>query len=169
MKKIETIIKALKEKTALSLDIEGHADLERDREGLKQFLVQRKVKAQKLNTLIRQGKKVLPVDEITVEPEEYERYLTLAYKAEKFPKPKNIIGLEKSLPVPEMEKLMLTNTAVKDDDLRLLAMRRAQKIEELFLGDEEISSERIFVNEPKTLQPEEKKDVKQSRVDFKLK
>ena len=169
VKKIETIIKALKEKTALSLDIEGHADLERDREGLKQFLVQRKVKAQKLNTLIRQGKKVLPVDEITVEPEEYERYLTLAYKAEKFPKPKNIIGLEKSLPVPEMEKLMLTNTAVKDDDLRLLAMRRAQKIEELFLGDEEISSERIFVNEPKTLQPEEKKDVKQSRVDFKLK
>jgi hypothetical protein len=169
VKKIETIIKALKEKTALSLDIEGHVDLERDREGLKQFLVQRKVKAQKLNTLIRQGKKVLPVDEITVEPEEYERYLTLAYKAEKFPKPKNIIGLEKSLPVPEMEKLMLTNTAVKDDDLRLLAMRRAQKVEELFLGDKEISSERIFVNEPKTLQPEEKKDVKQSRVDFKLK
>jgi len=47
--------------------------------------------------------------------------------------------------VPEMEKLMLTNTAVKDDDLRLLAMRRAQKVEELFLGDGEISSERIFV------------------------
>jgi hypothetical protein len=169
IKKIETITKALKEKPSLSLDIEGHTDLERDREGLKQFLVQRKVKAQKLNTLIRQGKKVEPVDEITVEPAEYERYLTLAYKAEKFPKPKNIIGLEKSLPVPEMEKLMLTNTAVKDDDLRLLAMRRAQKVEELFLGDEEISPERIFVNEPKTLQPEEKKDVKQSRVDFKLK
>jgi len=169
VKKIETITKALKEKPALSLDIEGHVDLERDREGLKQFLVQRKVKAQKLNTLIRQGKKVLPVDEITVESEEYERYLTLAYKAEKFPKPKNIIGLEKGLPVPEMEKLMLTNTAVKDDDLRLLAMRRAQKVEELFLGDGEISSERIFVNEPATLQPEEKKEVKQSRVDFKLK
>jgi len=169
VKKIETITQALKEKPALSLDIEGHVDLERDREGLKQFLVQRKVKAQKLNTLIRQGKKVLPVDEITVEPAEYERYLTLAYKAEKFPKPKNFIGLEKSLPVEEMEKLMLTNTAVKDDDLRLLAMRRAQKVEELFLGDEEISSERIFVNEPTTLQPEEKKDVKQSRVDFKLK
>ncbi|MGE5790323.1 MAG: DUF748 domain-containing protein, partial [Syntrophaceae bacterium] len=169
VKKIETITQALKEKPALSLDIEGHADLERDREGLKQFLVQRKVKAQKLNTLIRQGKKVLPVDEITVEPAEYERYLTLAYKAEKFPKPKNFIGLEKSLPVEEMEKLMLTNTAVKDDDLRLLAMRRAQKVEELFLGDEGISPERIFVNEPATLQPEEKKDVKQSRVDFKLK
>ncbi len=169
VKKIETIVKALKEKTALSLDIEGHADPERDREGLKQVLLQRRVKAQKLNDLVRKGEKVESVDAIVIEKEEYDRYLKRAYSAEKFPKPKNFIGLEKSLPVPEMEKLMLTNIAVKDDDLRLLAMKRAQKVEEAFLSDKEIAPERIFVLEPKALEPEAKKDVKKSRVDFRLK
>ena len=42
-----------------------------------------------------------------IEPAEYAKYLKLAYKEEKFPKPRNVIGMAKDLPVPEMEKLML--------------------------------------------------------------
>ena len=63
-----------------------------------------------------------------VEPAEYPKYLARAYKVEKFPKPRNIIGMAKDLPVPEMEKLMLTHLQVTDDDLRQLAVERASHV-----------------------------------------
>jgi hypothetical protein len=168
-KKIETLVKALKEKPALKLDVAGGVDMERDREGLIQYQFQRKLKAQKLNELIRKGEKVESVDEITIEKQEYERYLKRAYSAEKFPKPRNIVGMEKGLPNEEMEKLMITHIVVKEDDLRLLATKRAETVSEALREKGEFEPGRVFVVEPKTLEPEAKKDVKKSRVDFKLK
>jgi len=168
-KKIETLVKALKAKPALKLDIVGGVDMERDREGLIRDQFQRKLKAQKLNDLIRKGEKAESVDQITIEPQEYDRYLKRAYSAEKFPKPRNIIGMEKSLPNEEMEKLMMTHIVVKEDDLRLLATKRAETVADAIREEGKFEPGRIFVVEPKTLEPEAKKDVKKSRVDFKLK
>ena len=93
----------------------------------------------------------------------------MAYKAEKFPKPKNILGFPKDLPVPEMEKLMLTHTEVKEDDLRSLASQRALRVKALILKSGQIALERIFLIEPESLTPEKKEKLKDSRVDFKLK
>ena len=93
----------------------------------------------------------------------------MAYDAEKFPKPRNIVGLAKSLPITEMEKLMLTNTVVKDEDLRALANQRAANAKDAILKTGKITSDRVFVVEPKTLTPEKKENLKNSRVDFKLK
>jgi hypothetical protein len=168
MKKIETLAKALTAKPALKLDIVGGVDMERDREGLIRDQFMRKLKVQKMNDLIRKGEKVGSVDEITIEPKEYDLYLKRAYSAEKFPKPRNFIGMEKSLPNDEMEKLMMTHIVIKEDDLRLLAMKRAETVSDALLEEGDFEG-RVFVDEPKTLQPEEKKDVKRSRVDFKLK
>ncbi len=112
MKKIDTVAKALEDRPALKLDIEGYADTENDREGLKQLLFNRKIKAQKLNEMVKKGQPAVPVDDVKIDPPEYEKYLKMAYKADKFPKPKNFIGMAKDIPVPEMEKLMLTNTEV---------------------------------------------------------
>jgi hypothetical protein len=122
-----------------------------------------------MNDLIRKGEKVESVDEITIEPQEYDRYLKRAYSAEKFPKPRNVIGMEKSLPNEEMEKLMMTHIVVNEGDLRLLATKRAETVADALLEEGEFDSGRVFVVEPKTLEPEVKKDVKKSRVDFKLK
>jgi len=169
MKKIETLVKALKAKPALKMDIVGGVDMERDREGLIQYQFQKKLKAQKLNDLIRKGEKVESVDEITIEKQEYDRYLKRAYSAEKFPKPRNIVGMEKGLPNEEMEKLMMTHIVVDEDDLRLLATRRAETVADALSQEGEFESGRVFVLEPKTLEPEAKKDVKKSRVDFRLK
>jgi len=168
-KKIETLVKALKAKPALKLDIVGGVDMERDREGLLRDQFQRKLKAQKLNDLVRKGEKVESVDAIAIEPQEYDRYLKRAYSAEKFPKPRNIVGMEKGLPNEEMEKLMMTHIVVKEDDLRLLAMKRAESVSDAIMEEGEFDAGRVFVVEPKTLEPEAKKDVKKSRVDFKLK
>jgi hypothetical protein len=169
MKKVETLAKALKAKPTLKLDISGGVDMERDREGLIRHQFQMKLNAQKMNDLIRKGEKVKSVDEITIEPQEYDRYLKRAYSAEKFPKPRNVIGMEKSLPNEEMEKLMMTHIVVNEGDLRLLATKRAETIADAIEEEGEFDSGRVFIVEPKTLEPEAKKDVKNSRVDFKLK
>jgi len=54
---------------------------------LKQYLLQRKVKAKKLDDLVKKALLPLPVDDVSVGPEEYEKYLSLAYGAEKFRSP----------------------------------------------------------------------------------
>ncbi len=68
MKKIDTVAKALEDRPALKLDIEGYADTENDREGLKQLLFNRKIKAQKLNEMVKKGQPAVPVDEVKIEP-----------------------------------------------------------------------------------------------------
>ena len=168
-KKLETIVKALHDRPSLKMDIEGHVDMEKDREGLKQYLFNRKVKAQKLNEMVKKGQPAIPVDDIKIEPKEYEKYLKMAYKEEKFPKPKNVIGMAKDLPAPEMEKLMVTHIEVKESDLRILASQRAMKVKDAILKSKQIEPERVFILEPKSLAPEKKEKVKESRVDFKLK
>ena len=169
LKKVGTLIKALHERPGLRLDIEGHVDIEKDKEGLKRNQLSAKLKAQKLKELIRHGQKAVSVDEVQIKDDEYKRYLTLAYGAEKFPKPRTALGMEKGLSVPEMEKLMITQLTVSDSDLRLLASQRAIQIKSLLLKDGTISVDRIFVVEPKTLAPEKKEKAKNSRVDFRLK
>lgn len=168
-KKIGTLTKALYERPALKLDIAGYTDLEHDREGLKKALVERKVKARKFNDMIKQNLVVASVDDVGIVPQEYEKYLMQAYTAEPFPKPRTAIGQVKALPVEEMEKLMLTHAVIRDDDLRLLAARRAAAIRDAFLKSGQVEPERIFIIEPKSLAPEKKEKLKDSRVEFKLK
>ena len=103
-----------------------------------------------------------------IDPPEYPKYLKLAYKEEKFPKPKNIIGMAKDLPDPEMEKLMLTNIVINEGDLRTLASQRSARVREALVKSG-IEGERLFIVEPKSLSPEKKDKVKDSRVDFRLK
>ena len=166
--KLDTLIKALSERPSLKLEIEGHVDAEKDKEGLRRYLFNRKLQAQKLKEHVKQGGPALSVDEIKVEPQEYEKYLTMAYKAEKFPKPRNFLGFEKSLPVPEMEKLMFTNIVVTDDDMKVLASHRSMKVKEMILQSGKIEPERIFIIQPKSLSPERREMVKDSRVDLRL-
>jgi uncharacterized protein involved in outer membrane biogenesis len=167
-KKLDALAAALADKPDLKLEITGHVDPEADREGLKQYLLERKVKAQKLNDLVKKGASASPVDDIIVAPDEYEKYLTLAYRAEKFPKPRNFIGMLKSLPVPEMEKLILTHTEVGEEELRTLASQRANAAKEAILQAGKVDPERLFIIEPKTLAPEKKENLKSSRVEFKI-
>lgn len=169
MKKLDTIEKALSDRPALKMDIEGHVDMEKDREGLKQYLFNRKIKAQKLKEMIKKKEPPIPVDDVKIEKQEYEKYLKMAYKEEKFPKPKNFIGMEKDLPPPEMEKLILTNIEVKEGDLRSLAVQRSMKVKESILKSGKVEPGRIFIIEPKSLAPEKKEKLKESRVDLKLK
>ena len=144
-------------------------DPENDREGLKQLLFNRKIKVQKLNEMVKKEQPAVPVDEVKIDPPEYDKYLKMAYKAEKFPKPKNFLGMAKDIPAPEMEKLIVTHTEVKEEDLRALASQRAMKVKDVILKSGKVEPERVFILEPKSLAPAKKEKIKASRVDLMLK
>ncbi len=169
--RIKTIATAMNNRPALKLDISARVDPVNDRDGLQQTSIERKVKAQKIKELVRQGTAPKSVDDIRVDKTEYERYLKAAYSDESFPKPRNIIGLAKDLPVSEMESLMLKHAAVSDDDLRELANRRAQAVRDALLTSGQVTADRLFIVAAKPLSSEElaKLKGKPSRVDFALK
>ncbi len=167
--KLKTLSKALHDRPALKLEIAGYVDSEKDREALRQSLFDRKVRSQKRKDLVRKGGQAPSLDNVVVDAKEYPEYLKRAYRAEKFPKPRNFIGLVKDLPVPEMEKLMFAHLQVTDDDLRLLAQRRAQAVRDSLVASKEVEPERIFLVEPKSLAPEKKEKERDSRVEFVLK
>jgi uncharacterized protein involved in outer membrane biogenesis len=166
--KLKSIAKALTERPGLKLDVGGRVDPAADREGLKRATVENQVKAQKVKETGK-GAAAIPLDEIKVEPSEYPKYLTAAYKDASFPKPRNVIGIARDLPVPEMEALMLTNAQATEEDLRQLANRRAQAAKDWLVAKGGVPADRVFLVAPK-LDTEGIKDKgKPERVDFSLK
>ena len=170
--RLENLAKALADRPALKLEIEGRVDPERDREGLKSARIDRKVRAVKREDLAKQGADSAATENVEVSEQEYPALLERVYKAEKFPKPRNMIGLVKSLPVDEMEKLMLANSSVDDDDLRALGERRAKAVRD-WLVAHEVSADRVFLLPTKLGEAGDKPGAdakaKSSRVDFTLK
>ncbi|HXZ86952.1 MAG TPA: DUF748 domain-containing protein, partial [Candidatus Binataceae bacterium] len=118
--RLTTIAKALKDRTGLRMGIAGRVDPEFDRAGLREAKVERLVREQAEEAGV-EAKAPLSQDE-------YDKYLKRAYKAAEFPKPKDFMGFNKSLPPDEMKKLLITNMAVTDQDLKKLADARADAV-----------------------------------------
>lgn len=147
--RLKVLSKALADRSALELEITGRADPSHDPEALKHRMLERKVKVQKLAEQVKQGQAIGDIDEVELTPDEYRKYLTLAYKEAKFEKPKNVIGLTKSLSVPEMEQLVLANINAGDNEMRELAEQRAMAALNWLVEQGGIAGERVFVLEPK--------------------
>lgn len=180
-KRLDSLAKALIEKAELKLEVEGRVDTESDREGLKHARLERKVKALKREEMKQSGSDSDSTESanadgsarsIEVSSAEYPELLERVYRAEKFTKPRNMIGMVKSLPVEEMEKLILANSVVDDDDLRKLGDRRSKAVRD-WLVAHEIPPERLFLLPSKVGEEKAKSDsaeqAKRSRVDFSLK
>ena len=165
--KLKAIAKVMTEKTGLKLDIAGRVDPQTDREGLKQAVMLGKVEALKIKDMARKGESLGDDGRVHIDAAEYPALLSRVYKDEKFPKPRNLIGLAKDLPVPEMEKLILANTTVSDEDLRLLAQQRAQAAKNWLLEKGQVPADRVFLLAPREGN-EDKAKAKASRVDFSL-
>lgn len=169
--RLQTLAKALVDRPGLKIELAGRIDPDEDREGLKQATMMRRVKAQRLEELVKQGTEAGSVDSVEIADKDYPRYLEKAYRAEKFPKPRNVVGLVKDLPVEEMEKLMLANMPADDEALRRLADRRAREVAQWLTTEGKVASERVFILQPNLTPgagPQHEK-AKGSRVDFSLK
>lgn len=170
--KLDTLGKALTDRPALKLEVTGRTDRATDIEGYRRALLEQKVRAAKA------AKTKASAETTTVSPEEYPDLLKAVYKAADFPKPRNLVGLAKDLPVPEMEKLILTNTEVSDEDLRLLGLARAQTVKDYLTRNAKVEDARLFVLAPKAGEPAAEggkpadgKDAKTAlnRADFSIK
>lgn len=171
-KRLGQLATALIDRPAVRLEIEGRVDPERDREGLKRASIDRKVRAAKREDLTKKGVESGAAETVEVSAQEYPALLERVYRAEKFPKPRNMIGLVKSLPVEEMEKLMMANAAVDDDDLQALGDRRARAARDALI-ERRVTRERIFLLPTRVATETEAREGSGkglgSRADFSLK
>lgn len=166
LQRLQTLAGILNDRPSLELEISGHVDPVADHEGLKLAMLQNKVKAQKLAEDVKKGVTGDAITEMTLTPEEYSKYLEMAYKKETFEKPTNIIGFTKSIPDAEMEQLMLEHTEIHDNDLEVLAENRANAARDWLIENGGVASDRIFVVSHEAEVDDQKAG---SRVEFSLK
>ncbi|RNC68376.1 MAG: DUF748 domain-containing protein [Desulfuromonadales bacterium] len=145
--KLAKIAQALNDRPSLKVDIKGYVDKERDPEGYRAELLNRKIKGEKFLVLVKE-KRNQPGDSaesMAIAPDEASRYLKAVYNKEKFPKPRNALGLEKGLPDAEMKKLILANTQVGEGELKALAAERAGAVKACLAGAGKVDPARLFL------------------------
>lgn len=164
--RLQTLSKALVDRPILKLEITGYADSKGDHDALKKVLLDRMVKAKKLTEDAADGEAGGSLEEVELDAEQYEEFLTMVYDEQTFEKPENILGFAKSLPVPEMEELMLKNIEVNDEDYRKLAQQRANSARDWLVNQGAISNDRIFILGAKVKADD---NAETSQVKFKIK
>ena len=169
-KRLEHLAQTLKERPSLNLEMSARVDVARDSEGLKTARLERKLKVLKREDRTSRSESTGSSEQLSLTPEEYPDLLTRVYEAENFPKPRNVLGLVKTLPVEEMEKLILTNSLVGEEDLRRLAERRTRAVRDYLLAHA-VPAEQMFLRPHKLIESESGQSAEQtnSRVDFTLK
>ncbi|KUZ71387.1 AsmA family protein [Burkholderia ubonensis] len=165
-KKLDTVVKMLNEKASIRLDLIGRVDPDKDMPGLRETYVDRLVRQQKLKDVVGQGESIDPRS-VKVEPAEYHTYLTRAYKAADFKKPRNLVGLQKTLPDDDMRKALAEHAPVDEGSLRTLAQARAQSVRQYLEG--KIDASRMFIVAPKLDAKGIDDKGATTRVDFGLK
>ena len=131
------------------------------------------MRAAKREDMTKAGIEVESLASVQLSDEEYPGLLERVYRAEKFPKPRNMVGMVKTLPVEEMEKLILANSTVDEEDLLNLGDRRAKAVRD-WLIEHQVESERIFLRPTQPATSEAKPDATQknkakaARADFSL-
>jgi hypothetical protein len=163
--KLNTLAKALSDRPALKIEITGRVDPGVDKKALPEGALDRAIRQQQAED---EGRKVSPAElgNIKVTPGEYNRYLKRVYKAADFPKPKNLVGLTKSLPPDEMKKLIITNTKITDKELKQLADERAEAVRGYL--SKKIDPSRITIGAPKLTAEGISNGEKTTRADLSL-
>jgi len=125
--------------------------------------MERQIKLEKLNKTGARNTKKIDLKSISVEQDEYRRYLNSVYKkvlkaataAER-----KAVKEEKPLPteteaVARMEEFILVRIKVEDEELRLLAIDRANRVLSFLVEEGQVEPGRLFVVEPQLAEAEE--------------
>lgn len=121
--RLDTLAKALTDRPALKLEATGRADAAVDEPALRVQYLDRLVRAAKAQSTGELA------ESVKIEPAERARWLEAAYKAADLKtKPRNVIGLAKSLPPAEMEALLLASAPSGKPALKTLADQRGDRV-----------------------------------------
>jgi hypothetical protein len=164
--KLDTIAKALADKPSVTLEISARVDPALDGPGLRTAYVDRQVRRAKMQDSGADNPNIDP-SSIPISDAEYSKFLTKAYKNADFKKPRNLIGLTKSVPDADMKAALAEHAPVDEGALGTLAQRRASAVKQYF--EDKIDSKRIFIVAPHLNADGIKDKGAPTRVDFGLK
>jgi uncharacterized protein involved in outer membrane biogenesis len=119
---------------SLTLEISGFADKNNDPEAYRRQQLLEMMQTVKWNDLNDAKRKTLTVQQLEITAEDYPELLKQVYKDAEFPRPRNMVGLLKSLPQEEMEKLLLANIVAGDEEMAALAKARAMAVRDGLLA-----------------------------------
>ncbi len=135
---LDTLAKALADRPALKLEITGRADPAEDVPALQHAYVERLLRLAKARATHA------PPDTVTIAPDERARWLEAAYKAADLKdKPRNALGLQKTLPAAEMEARLLQSAPADAEALKAVADARADDVKAYLAL--KVPSERLLV------------------------
>lgn len=141
------IAKALADRPGLNMTVIGTVNREAEEDGLRRARLQQLLRQEK-----RRGQRQAPGQpaaaapaDAGVTPEEAPELLRRLYDRTDLPgKPRNLIGMAKSLPPQEMENLLLAQIDVSDAALQNLAVQRGTAVRD-YLVQQGVPSDRLFV------------------------
>ncbi|MDP1528863.1 DUF748 domain-containing protein [Rhodoferax sp.] len=145
---LDKVAKALLERPALSMTVVGSASLAHERDAYKRAQLQALVLAEKRRGAVLDGATAEDARALAVSAQDYPVLLKAVYKRADFPKPRNLIGLAKDIPVPEMEALLLANLSVTEAAMRALAEQRGVAVRD-YLASLKLPMERLFLGATK--------------------
>jgi hypothetical protein len=144
---LDKVAKALEERPSLQMTVTGAADPASEAEAIRQAMLEQRVSAQLRNEALRAGAAASAPESIS--PEEHERLLRAVYRDTDLPdKPRNVIGMAKDIPAPEMEALLKKHMRVSEDTARQLALQRGLAVRDALVA-KGLPSERMFLAAPK--------------------
>ncbi|WP_020674568.1 DUF748 domain-containing protein [Geopsychrobacter electrodiphilus] len=148
----------LYERPALKLELSAFVDPEKDPEGYRQEELKRRVENE-------WRKSTVPGTSQSISATEYLESLQRVYVQAKFPKPRDAFGKLKKLPPAEMEKLILANIRVGDEELNQLAKNRATAVQTTLVQLKPELKSRIFLKNAEITAPPAKGE-NPARVEF---
>lgn len=165
---IATLVKALSGRPSLKMDIIGRADPKADEAGLRQAWVDDRIRAVKAHDMGVRGKKA-EVKAIELTDADRAKYLEKVYGDTKIKnKPRNGIGIAKSLPPDQMNALLLAAAPLGKEPLVNLAEARAQAVYEAIMAAAPDLTDRVFIVAPKPDASGIEDGGAATRVDFSL-
>lgn len=143
--RLEQVAQAMAQRPALRLTLAGQSDLERERRAYQQAQLQQRLLQEKQRQLERRGQGSEALAPPTAA--ESAELLAAVYRRADIPKPRNLVGLAKTLPATEMEALLLASIPVDADRMRELALARAGAVRDALtrLG---VDHERLYLLAP---------------------
>jgi len=150
---LDKVAKALLDKPGLNLTIIGSADLEQERDAIKQAQLERAMLAQRRLELQRRQTASADAEaaaaDLSLSEADRTRLLKSVYEATKLPsKPRNVLGFAKDLPAAEMRSLLLASYPVDEDGARALSLARGVAVRDALIA-KGLPNSRIFLASPK--------------------
>ena len=142
---LDKVARALADRPALKMTVIGTASLDVEREAYKRERLRALLVSEKRRSLLAGAAPAADAGAaLTVPDAEIPALLKEVYRRADITKPRDLAGLAKDLPAPEMEALLLANIPVTEDAMRELAVQRGVAVKD-YLGAQQLPVERLFL------------------------